>query len=127
MAINNIQTALRTTLCDAFIDAIDDGPAAGIIELFTAAFGALLATLTFADPAFPAAVAGVGTANAIVGDASADASGTAVLFRISESTPNALFEGTVGSGSGDIDFNTNIFTAGDTIDITSMLITMPAS
>ena len=127
MAINTIATALRNTLCDAFVDAIDDGAGDGIIELFTAAFATQLATLTFAGPAFGAAAAGVATAGAIVGDASADNAGTCVVFRISTSTPTALFEGTVGSGSGDIDFNTNIFAAGDSVDITAMTITMPAS
>ena len=59
MAINNIQTALRNTLCDAFVDSIDDGPGQGILTLHTAAFAALLATLLFTDPAFGVAAAGV--------------------------------------------------------------------
>lgn len=127
MAINNIETALRTTLVDAFVDAIDDGGGNGLIELHTAAFAVLLATLTFAATAFGAGAAGVATAAAIAGDASADAAGTAVVFRITTSTPTTMFEGTVGAASGDIDFNTNIFAQGDSVDITAMTITMPAS
>ena len=127
MAINAIATTLRTTLADAFVDAIDDGAGAGLIGLHTAAFAVLLATLTFTDPAFGAAAAGVATASAITGDSSADATGTAVVFRITTSDPTTMFEGTVGAGSGDIDFNTNVFTAGDSVDITSMTITMPAA
>lgn len=127
MAINNVATTLRNAQGDAFVDEIDGGAGAGIIELFTASFGTLLATLTFSDPAFAAFAAGVGTASTITGDASADASGTATVFRISTSTPSTQFEGTVGSGAGDIDFNTNVFTIGDLVDITSMTITMPAS
>ena len=127
MAINNIQTALRDTLCNAFVDAIDGGAGDGLLTLHTAAFALLLATLTFAGPAFGASASGTATAGTIIGDASADLSGTAVVFRIATSLPTTLFEGTVGAGSGDIDFNTNVFTAGDSVDVTAMTITMPAS
>lgn len=127
MAINNIQTALRDTLCDAFVDAIDGGAGAGIITIHTAAFAALLATLTFTDPAFGASAAGTATAAAITGDSSADATGTAAVFRIATSTPTTLFEGTVGIAAEDIVFNTASFVAGDAVDITAMTITMPAS
>ena len=127
MAINNIVTALRDTLADAFVDAIDGGAGAGIIEIHTAAFGALLATLTFTDPAFGASASGTATASAITGDTSADATGTAAVFRIRTSTPTTQFEGTVSTAGADINFNTVSFTAGDSVDITSMTITMPAS
>ncbi len=127
MSINNIVTALRNAQGDTFVDAIDGGAGAGIIEIFTAAFGTLLGTLTFSDPAFGDFAAGVGTASAITGDASADATGTAAVCRFSTSTPTTQFEGTVGTAGADINFNTVAFTAGDSIDITSMTITMPAS
>ena len=109
MAINNIQTALRDTLCDAFVDAIDGGAGAGLIEIWTAAFAAQLATLTFTDPAFGASSSGTATADTITGDASADATGTADVFRITTSTPTTLFEGTVGTAAEDIVFNTDSF------------------
>ena len=117
MAINNIQTALRDTLCDAFVDAIDGGAGAGLIEIWTAAFATQLATLTFTDPAFGASSSGTATADTITGDASADAT----------STPTTLFEGTVGTAAEDIVFNTDSFVAGDSVEISAMTITMPAS
>ena len=128
MAINNIVLALRNTLGDAFVDAIDGGAGAGIIEIHTAAFGALLATLTFSDPAFGDFAAGVGTANAITG-ATAAATGTAAVFRIRTSTPTTQWEGTVSAtgGGGDIEFSTDAFTISDTVDISAMSITSPAS
>jgi hypothetical protein len=126
MAINAIAVGERNSMCDALVDAIDVG-GAGTIEIHTAGFGAQLATLTFNVTAFGAAAAGVATAAAITGDLSADATGTAALFRIRNGSAAIKFEGTVGAGSGDIDFNSVAFVAGDAVDITDfMTITMPA-
>ena len=129
MAINAIQTALRDTLCNAFVDAIDGGAGAGTIALRTASGGGgtLLATLTFTDPAFGASSSGVATASAITDDTSADAAGTATFLLVATSTPATMFEGTVATSGADINFNTNVFAAGDTISVTSMTITMPAA
>lgn len=128
MAINNIQDALRSTVCNAFVDAIDDGGAAGLLEIWTVGFGTKLATLTFTYPgAFGAAAAGVATAATITGDTSADATGTADVFRITTSTPTTMFEGTVGIAAEDIVFNSDAFVIGDQVDVTDMTITMPAS
>src|SRR5688572_27759794 len=53
----------------------------------------LLATLTLGNPAFGAAVAGVATANAITGDTSADATGTASFYRLLTSGGASRFQG----------------------------------
>lgn len=127
MAINNIATATRDTMCDAFVDAIDGGAGAGLLEIWTAGFGTKLATLTFTDPAFGASSSGTATAATITGDTSADTTGTAAVFRATTSTPATMFEGTVGTSGADINFNTVSFTAGDSVDVTSMTVTMPAS
>lgn len=127
MAINNIQTALRDTLCDAFVDAIDDGGGNGLLEIWTTGFGTQLAELTFAATAFGASSSGTATAGTITGETSAMDTGTADVFRVTTSTPATLFEGTVGTAAEDIVFNTDAFVAGDAVDVTAMTITMPAS
>jgi len=132
MALNNIATSVRDTLCDAFVDAIDGGTSNGVIQIYTAAFGTLLAALAFSDPAFGSSSSGTATASAITDDSSADAGGTAAVFRVSTtndgSTPvTTLFEGTVGTSGQDINFNTVGWSAGDTISISSMTVTQPAS
>lgn len=131
MAINNIANSVRTSMCDAFVDAIDGGTGAGIIQIFTTGFGSELAKLTFSDPAFGAASNGVATASAITDDSSA-VGGVAAVFRVSTTndgvTPlTTLYEGTVGTSGADINFNTTTFSGGDAVSITSMTITMPAS
>lgn len=127
MAINNIATALRNTLCDAFVDAIDAATAAGYLEIHTAAFAAKLATLTFSTTAFGAATSGAATANAITSDTSCDATGTAAVFRVLDGNATTLFEGTVSTSGADINFDSVAFSAGTTISISSGTITMPAS
>jgi hypothetical protein len=128
MAIETIDTALRNDLVDAFVDAIDQGAGAGTIEFHTTAFGALLATLTFADPSFNAAATGsTSLAASIIGDASADAGGTVDKFRVKDSNSLVLFEGDADASGGDIVFNTALWVAGDAIDVTAINVIMPAA
>jgi len=127
MAVNNISTGIRNAMCDAFVDAIDGGAGAGLLEIHTAAFAAKLSTNTFSDPAYGAAAAGVAEENAITDDTSADATGTAAVFRVTTSTPTTEFEGTVGTSGQDINFNSVAFVAGDTVSITDLPVTMPAA
>ncbi len=131
MAMNNIATASRNSMCDALVDDVDVGStdASGDIQVYTAAFATLLAELAYsAPPAFGAAAAGVATANAIADDTSADNSGTAAVCRIRDRDNATVWEGTVTAtaGGGDIEFNTITFTSGDTVSITAQTVTMPA-
>lgn len=127
MAINNIATGVRNTMCDAFVDALDAGAGAGLLRIFTSAFATLLAQLTFSDPAFGAASSGAATASAITSDASADATGTAAVLRLLDSVPATVAEGTVSTAGADLNLNTTSITTGDQVSCTSAVITMPAS
>lgn len=134
MALNNLNTTLlRDVLCDAFVDAIDGGGAAGLLEIWSglpeeANFTTKLATLTFTYPgAYGNSASGTAQEASITDDASADATGTARHFRVTTSTPATLFEGTVGTSGEDINFNSILFVAGDTVSITDLPVTMPAS
>lgn len=126
MAMNNISTAARDAMCDALVDSVDTG-GTGTIEIHTAAFATLLATLTFSATAFGASSSGTATAAAITDDSSADATGTAAVCRIKDGAAATVWEGTVGTAGADINFNTTSFTAGDAVSITSMTVTVPAS
>lgn len=132
MAVNNISTAVRNAMCDAFVDQIDAGTGAGLLQIYTTAFGTLLATLVFSDPAYGAAAAGVAQESAITDDSSADATGTAAVFRVSTSNDGATplatcFEGTVGTSGADLNFNSVAFVSGDQISVTDLPVTMPAA
>lgn len=83
----------------------------------------LLAELTFSDPSAAAAVAGVLTANAITGDASADNTGTATWFRELDGDNVFVIDGDVGTSGSDLNLNTVAIVAGLPVNITSYVNT----
>ena len=129
------------TLCDAFVDDIDAGAGAGLLNIYAgsvpadadAALGGatLLATLTFSDPAFGGAVdaapGATATANAITSDPSADATGTATFFRVTDSVPGTVMQGAVATAGAELNLNTTSIVTGAVVSITSMTVTMPES
>lgn len=131
MTINTVVTALRNTMCNAFVDALDAGTAAAYVEMRTSG-DALLCTVTFSATAFGAAATGVATAADFTPDTSAVASGDAEVceFLTGDSPPIVLWKGAIteSAGGGEIDFASSFtISQGDTIDITSMTATFPAS
>ena len=127
---------MRNAACDGIVDVIDQGAGAGTIGIYTGAqpatvaanpSGTLLGTLTFSDPAFGSAVAGVATASAITSDTSADASGTAQHFAIYDSNGNPLADGDAAQGSGTMNFDNSVIVAGGVIACSSFVVTVPIS
>lgn len=126
MAIT-IPTASRNAACNAVVDLSDAGAGAAHLKIYTTGLVTLLADLTMSDPAFGAAATGVATASAISDDTSADNTGTAAEFKIEDSDAAEILRGSVGTSGQDINLNTTAITAGDTVSITSLTVTMPAS
>lgn len=127
-----ISTAARNAMIDA-LTALLDG---GTIEIRTGAAptnpsdadsGTLLATLTFANPAFGAGSSGVATAGTITPDSNTPATGTAAHFRMKASGGSVVAQGSVSTSGADMNFNTTSFVAGGTCSITSGTLTQPAS
>ena len=83
----------------------------------------LLAELTFGDPSSPSAVAGVLTANAITGDASADNTGTATWFREVDGDDVFVMDGDVGTSGSDLNLNDVNIVSGQPVNITSYVNT----
>lgn len=132
-----ITNAAQDAANDAVVDLIDAG-GAGTLEIRTgaqpadaddAATGTLLGTLTFSSPAFGSSTGGTAAANAITGDPSADATGTAGWFRAKSGAGTTVFDGniTATGGGGDMELNTVNITAGGPIEVTSMTFSFPAS
>lgn len=120
-------TAIRNSLADLVVDAIDAGVTdpSGDLQFGTTAFAIILATLIFQNPAFGAAVAGVATAAAITADLNAFGGGTASVFRIRDRANAEVFRGSVSAtgGGGDIQLSSTTINPGDTVSITSMTYT----
>ncbi len=113
-------TAIRNTICDAVVDAIDAGAAAGDL-VFQTSGDVEVARLAYSATAFGAAAGGTATANAISPDTDADG-GTIAKFRCFEMPGNVeVFQGTVTvtSGGGDIELNAIIVSVGQEVSMTS--------
>lgn len=130
-----LSTAARNAACNGIVDLIDAGAAAGSVKVYDGsqpgsvggAYGNLLGTCPFSDPAFGNAATGVATASAITSDTSADASGTALSFTLVDSDGTVVADGSCGQGSGDLSFNNSVIVAGGTIAIASFTVTVPIS
>lgn len=130
-----LTNAIRTTMCDTIVDALDAGAGAGTIQIRTgsrpaspadAATGTLLVTITLADPAFGAAAAGVATISDPA-QQTAVATGTATWFRALDSTSAACFDGSVTAtgGGGDLTLASTSIISGEPVDITGGTVTVP--
>ena len=119
-------SATRNALADAAVDRIDAGAGAGTLEFQTAG-SVEVATLTFSDPAFGNAAAGVATANAITSDSSATG-GTITKAVIKDSTGTEVFTCSVTAtgGGGDITLSSVVVSAGQTVSLSSLTYTAPA-
>jgi hypothetical protein len=116
-------TTLKSTRMTAVLTAIDAGSGAGKLEIGTSAMGAVLATITLADPA-GSVTNGVLTLTMPKSDTSADGSGTAAAARIRDSDNNDVVTGlTVGTSGTDIVLDSTSITAGQTVTISSAAIT----
>lgn len=131
-----LEVAARNAAADAVMALVDAGAGAGKLKIRTgakpasggASTGTVLASLTFSDPATGAAASGVDTASAITQDSSADATGTAGHFEVTDSDDNVVFRGdvTATGGGGDMQLVTTAIVAGQPVQITSFTYTQPA-
>ena len=141
MAVTKISNSIAKAMCDAAVDALDvSGP--GLLRIYSgsapanaddAASGTLLAELTLNATAFGAAAdlnpGARATANAITGDTSANATGTAGYFRLVRADGTFQIQGdvTATGGGGALELNTTSIVAGVQVDVTSLTFTMPES
>lgn len=117
-------TALRNTLCDAAVDAIDSGVSDGTLEFLTSG-DVEVATLTFSATAFGAASGGSASANSITSDTNATG-GTIAKFQIKDGSGTAIIFGAVGTSGSDINLSSLAVGAGDTVSLSALTYTAPA-
>jgi|SRR5687768_8500082 len=121
-----LPTASRNAACDAVVDKVDQGAAAGKLKI--RASTTILCTITLEDPAFGAASTGVATGASFPKSAAASASGTADNYIVTDSDDTIIIgpvDLTEGSGSNQID-NTDI-NSGQTVNVSTLTHTQPAS
>lgn len=120
-----LTTAARNAACNAIVDLCDAGAGAGSLVIRTSG-DVEVATLTLSDPAFGNAATGVATASAITDDTSATG-GTAANFVLQDSDANIVLEGSVGTSGQDLNLSSVSIGAGDTVSVSSLTVTVPAT
>lgn len=125
-----LPTATRNAACNAVVDLIDVG-GAGTLEFKSAASvtagASEVATITFAATAFGAAATGTATmASAPLSDTNATG-GTVGHFTIFNNAGGNIMQGLVSTAGSDINMSSLVIGATDTVELTSLTITMPAS
>lgn len=117
-----IATAMRNTLADAFDNHINTtGAGTAVLRLIDSTGPTTLVTFNLQNPAFGAAASGVITLAGvtIAATAAAGAASTAETYEITDRGGTIVWTGAV-TGSDTI-------TSGQTVNLTSLTITFPAS
>jgi len=123
-----LETNARNALGDALDDLINTGTGTSNLKFETSG-DVEVATIDFQNPAFGAWSTGVGTLQGVpLTDASATG-GTIAQFSIYNRAGTKVLEGTVtaGGGGGDIEITSLSVTATESVELTSLTITVPAS
>lgn len=122
MAVN-YNAAVKTARLNVVLAAIDVGTA-GTLEICSAAYASILATIPLLKPSFSVS----GSVMTLLGvprsDVSADNTGTAALARIKDSAGTVIIDGlTVGVGSGEVQLGSLALSVGIAVNINSGTIT----
>ncbi len=118
--------ALKDTHMDATLAAFDSNASAATLEICTAAYAAVLVSITLAKPSFTRS-SGVLTAAGVPKSGVAGGTGTAAVARIKDGGGGIQATGlTVGTSGSDINLNSTSITTGQTVTITSGTITHAA-
>lgn len=131
-----ISTEMRDAACNAIVDLLDAGTTP-TLKVYTgtqpasaedAATGTLLVTFSLdGTAAFGASSSGVATLDVVPAiSAVAGAAGTAGWFRAADSTDTNRIDGSVGQGSGDLSLDNTTIANGQTVNLVSWTVTMPA-
>ena len=120
-----LPNASRDAMVDALVDLIDAGAGAGDL-VFQTSGDVEVATCAFSDPAFGASSGGTATANSISDDTNATG-GTTTKASLQDSNSTEVIEATVSTSGADINLSSTTIGAGDTVSITALTVTQPAS
>jgi hypothetical protein len=127
MATIVLETIARNAACNGVVDLIDAGGGAGYIQFETSG-DVEVATCSFSATAFGAAAVGVATAAAISNDTSATGGTVAqASFYENDATKVLEVDVTAVGGGGSMTLTSLVVGVGDTVSVSSLTVTMPAS
>ena len=129
-----ISEAARNAACNAIVDLIDGDTPPGNLILYLANGTTEVATLPLNNPAFGAASVGVATLDVDPAVTDADATGnetaaTVAIFKTGTAGTEVLrcSVSTTAEGTGDIQLSNNVIAASETVTITELTVTVPAT
>jgi hypothetical protein len=125
-----IADTVRNTRVDSIRIAVDAGAGAGLLRIYSGSkptkggvpAGVLLAELTCADPC-GSSTTGVLTFTVPFSDTSANATGTAAFFYLTDSTGAFVCDGDCGTSGSDLNLTTLSIVATQPVQVTSLTIT----
>ncbi len=123
--MSTLSTAARNAACDAVVDLVDAGTPPGRILL--RASSTTIATINFENTAYGAASTGVATAASFPKSATAAATGVMDNYVIENNAGTDIITGTVGESGADINFDNADINSGQTVTLSSLTHTQPAS
>jgi hypothetical protein len=123
--MSTLSSAARSAACDAVVDLVDAGTPPGKILL--RASSTTVATINFETTAYGAASTGVATAASFPKSNTAAATGVLDNYVIENAAGTDIITGTIGEGSGDISFDNTDINSGQTVTLSSLTHTQPAS
>lgn len=119
MAVNYSNT-VKNSRMTVVRDAIDGGPAAGQLRIFTAGYATLLCTITLQDPCGTVASQAL-TFSGLPLSGTAVAAGTAAAARITDSTGATVVDGlTVGTSGTDCIIDNASIAVGQTVNVNAV-------
>lgn len=119
--------AIRNVVADAVVDAVDAGTPPGLLKIRDSS-NVVLATIALATTAFGSASGGVASMSGLPkSDTSADATGTAANFIVTNAAGTTIFAGSVTAtgGGGDLTLDNLSIVSGQTVTITAGSYTAP--
>jgi hypothetical protein len=120
-----LETGLRDDLANQIDASVNTGAGTATLVFETAA-DAEVATILLQNPAFGAAVTGVITLQGTPLEDTSATAGTVAQFSIFDRDVAKQLEGVVLVAGGDINMTSLVVGAGDTVELTSFSITVPA-
>lgn len=122
-----LSTKARNAACDAVVDLCDEGAGAGKLKIKDGT--TLLCTITLADPAFGAASTGVATLAGTPRSGTGVAAGDADNFEVTDSDDEVMWTGSVTAtgGGGDLTLDNVNIAVDQTVNVTGLTHTQPAS
>jgi len=121
-----LETVARNAACDAIVDLIDGGTGAGDL-VFETSGDVEVATLPFSATAFGAASSGVATAAGTPLEDTNATGGTVAQASFYDGDSAKILEATVSTSGADINLSSLSVGAGDTVSVSSLTVTVPAS